>query len=487
MTLQLNSRADFTIENYAQATWEGTPVAFSAAALQRMADCRASFMHLIDNDPDVTIYGVTSGYGQFARVQLKPEERRAHAKKPPYGAHAAFGPPLPERVARGIVFARLANYVEGHGAVTPALAQAVAQMLDGRRLPPVSAMGQGGAGEILGLAPLFSDLAANFDLAEKESLALVNGSPCASALIADAVVAMERRLPLIEQVFALSSEAILAPLTHFAPEFEGLWDDPHETAALRSLRDLLAGGNAERRPYQAPVSYRILPRVLAQFRRALAQAREIAERSLRAVTDNPVYLPPDANHPQGRVYSTGGYHNAGAYPALDALAAAAADLCILADKHTSKLLDGRYSLLPDQLRNGEGYLGCLGMVQVGYAEEAKRAAQRTFLPGSEGGGFGQNDTAPPTFIAWRGQEQAAYCLEGALAALAAVAAQALHVTQRAAPPALRQLLVEVRRHVPPVEEARAIAPDMEHLVAALRAMLYGAGANPGEIVSAAIL
>src|SRR5215475_11504535 len=236
MTLQLNSRTDFTLENYAKAAWDGAPVAFSAPALQRMADCRAAFIHLIDTDPNVTIYGVTSGYGQFARVRLKPDERRAHAKKPPFGAHAAFGPPLPERVARGIVFARLANYVEGHGAVTPALAQAVAQMLDGRRLPPVSAMGQGGAGEILGLAPLFSGLAADFDLAEKESLALVNGSPCASALVADAVVAMERRLPLVEQVFALSAEAILAPLAHFAPEFEALWDDPHETASLRALR-----------------------------------------------------------------------------------------------------------------------------------------------------------------------------------------------------------------------------------------------------------
>src|SRR5262249_41918405 len=138
----------------------------------------------------------------------------------------------------------------------------------------------------------------------------------------------------------------------------------------------------------------------------------------------------------------------------------------------SKLLDGRYSLLPDQLRNGEGYLGCLGMVQVGYAEEAKRAAQRTFLPGSEGGGFGQNDTAPPTFMAWRGQEQAAFCLEGALAALAVVASQALHVTKRLAPPALRELLSEVQRHVPPVEEARPIAPDMERLVAALRSGIH---------------
>ena len=209
----------------------------------------------------------------------------------------------------------------------------------------------------------------------------------------------------------------------------------------------------------------------------MAQAREIAERSLKAVTDNPVYLPPDAKHPQGRVYSTGGYHNAGAYPALDALAAAAADLCIIADKHTSKLLDGHYSLLPDQLRAGEGYLGCLGMVQVGYAEEAKRAAQRTFLPGSEGGGFGQNDTAPPTFIAWRGQEQAAYCLEAALAALAVVASQAFFVTGRKMPPALEALVDDVRAVMPPMKDQRPLADDMDRLLAAFQAKVYDVSGN----------
>ncbi|HTO83053.1 MAG TPA: aromatic amino acid lyase [Methylomirabilota bacterium] len=475
--ITLHSRADLTIDSYRSVAWQGRPVAIADTALQRMADCRTAFLRLIDSDPDLTVYGVTSGYGQFARIRLSAEERRAHARKPPFGSVAAFGPPLPQRVARGIVFARLANYVEGHAAVSPALAQAVAAMLDGPALPPVSAMGQGGAGEILGLAPLFIELATRFDLGEKESLALVNGSPCAAALIADAVVAWERRLPLIEGVFALSAEAMKAPLEAYAADLDALWGDPHETDALQSLRRLLADGAPQRRPYQAPVSYRILPRVLGQMRRALAQAREIAERSLQAVTDNPVYLPPDAAHPNGRVYSTGGYHNGGAYPALDALAAAGADLCTIADRHTSKLLDGRYSLLPDQLVTGDGYLGCLGMVQVGYAEEARRAAQRTFLPGSEGGGFGQNDVAPPTFIAWRGQEQAAFCLEASLATLAVVASQAFHATEREAPPALRDLLAVIRSEVPAVTRARAVGPDLAALVAALRAKIHGDGAG----------
>src|SRR5262249_33088350 len=136
---------------------------------------------------------------------------------------------------------------------------------------------------------------------------------------------------------------------------------------------------------------------------ALAQAEAVAATALRAITDNPVFLAPDPAHPGGRVYSNGGYHNAAAAPALDDLAAACADLCLLADRHVSKLLDGRYSLLPDQLAGGDGYMGTLGMVQVGYVEAARKAAQRNFLPGSEGGGFGQNDVAPASFPAWRGQ------------------------------------------------------------------------------------
>jgi histidine ammonia-lyase len=88
-------------------------------------------------------------------------------------------------------------------------------------------------------------------------------------------------------------------------------------------------------------------------------------------------------------------------------------------------------------------------------------------------------------MAWRGQEQAAFCLEAGLAALAVVASQALHVTKRLAPPALRELLSEVQLHVPPVEESRPIAPDMERLVAALRSGVYGPGATIDTIVAPA--
>jgi histidine ammonia-lyase len=344
-------------------------------------------------------------------------------------------------------------------------------MLDGQPLPSVPSSGQGGAGEILALYPLFADLTQRFDLEVKERGSLINGSPCAAALLADSALAARRRLCLIEHVFALSIEAFRAPLEHYDAALEELWGDRHEAAALQGLRCLLDGAGGDRRNYQAPVSYRILPRVLGHAHRALAAAEHAATVSLGSASDNPVYLPPDEKHPLGRCISTGGYHNAMAAPALDDLAAIWADICLLCDRHGSKLLDGKVSGLPDLLlvdrhpsdSDGHGNMGYVPMATTGYLEQAKLAAQRTFIPGTESAGAGQDDVAATAFLAWAKQERAGRCLDACLATLAVIASQALHVTDRHALPSLRDFLSEVRGVVPPVEKDRVLGPELQRL------------------------
>jgi histidine ammonia-lyase len=441
-----------------------------------MTASRAAFLRLLD-DPDIVIYGVTSGYGQRARLRFDREQRRRHAAQPPYSAAVSFGEPLPERAARAIVLARLTNFIEGHAAITPALAQAVADLLDGGALPVVPTQGNGGAGEILALSQLFSPLAARVELGEKDALGLINGSPCAAALVADAAIVGLRRLAVIEAIFALAFEAIAAPLEHIDPALDDLWGEVDEAGALRSLRRLLAEGrNSDRRPYQAPVSFRILPRMLGRLRRALRQARRAAMVSLQAVTDNPVFVAADADWNESRVCSNGGYHNTIAWPAMDELAAVYADLCTLTERHAAKILSGSVSLLPDQLLDAPDdprYMGSLPMAQVGFAEEARRAAQRTFLPGSESGGFGQNDVATPHFFAWQAQARAGAMLEASLACLGLVASQAFYTTQAAVPPALAPRLAAIRESAPPlIDTIRPLGPEAEVLAQAFRNEIF---------------
>ena len=467
MTVVLTNRRDIDLDAFVRVAWKKEEVRVDDEAVERMAACRSSFLALLESDPDLVVYGTTTGAGEGARLRLDRAEMEEQGRRPHRGS-STWREPLPERVVRGILPARLANWIDGHGAVRPELAQAVTSLLDGGPLPEVPARGNGGSGEVLALGHLAGAIVDRVGGTElKEPMELINGSPCAAALVADAALAARRRLAVAHQVFALSAEAVLAPLQAYSSALEELWGDEHEAAALRELRRNLQGGAAERRAYQAPVSYRILPRVLGQAHRAVAAAERAAETSLRSVSDNPVYIPPDGEHAFGRVFSTGGYHNGMAYPALDDLAAAWADLCQLAERQTERLLSvietGRYEVMA-------GFY----MVMVGWAEDARAAAQRTLIPL---GGIGQNDTAAPTFFAWRKEREAGLCLDAALAVLAALASDELARGGRSAPYALVPFLEGVRELFPPEGERWARGPDAARLNAAFTARVFNPDAE----------
>lgn len=476
MAMEIGSRFDITLGAVERVAWSGEGVRLSSEAVRRMTQARRKFEALIST-PGIVIYGVTSGYGQNAARVLTPEERLAHARMPPAGAAAAWGDPFPDRVVRGMVLARLANFVDGHAAVSPAVALAVAAMLDEHPLPSVPSRGQGGAGEILALSHLFWDVAANVPVAEKDVLSLINGSPVASALVADAAIAARRRLDIAVDVLALAAEGFRTPLSHFAVELETLWNNEHDAWALRSLRDRLGGFETPRRPYQAPVSFRILPRMLGLARRACSEAEEVARRSLAAVTDNPVFVAGD-DETAGEAVSNGGFHNPYAPAAMDMLAVANANLCLIAGRLAAKLLDGAISRLPPQLQLGDddAYLGCLPMAITGYEEEARLACQPTLLPGSESGGFGQNDVASPAPLAWLKQERTGVLLEASLAALAPIAMRALHVTGTPVPPLLSNLAQESDHCIPVRAAGVRYGPPTYDLAVAFRRRIYGGSA-----------
>ncbi|MFL2563368.1 MAG: aromatic amino acid lyase [Arenicellales bacterium] len=476
--IPLKNRESFSLENYHKVAWLEEGIAIADSAIARIDDARSGFLSLLESDDDIVIYGVTSGYGQNAYQRFDKQQRQIHARKISFATSAAFGDPAPERLVRGIVFARLVNFIEGHAAVSSDLVGQVAAMLDENRLPPVPTRGIGCAGEIQPLGHLFNHLSQERVMGVKENLALVNGSPCASALAADVALSARRRLDLAYRFFSLSIEALRAPLAACDPSLDLLWRAPEELCALRKFRELTQGGDHERRSFQAPVSWRILPRVLAQAEHAVGRLESVANSSLSSITDNPVYIPPDDDYPLGRVFSTGGYHNGLAYPAIDGATASWADLSTLGDRQITKLLDSKVSHLPDQLLGKEdGYIGVAGMAAVAYQEEARRAAQVTLLPGSEGGGFGQNDIGVPTFWAFNQYGTASKALDAVLAYLGVTASQALYVTDRSAPPALTGFLEAIRSMVPPVTDSRALGPEVEILADQISEAVVGSSAT----------
>ncbi|MBV9916478.1 MAG: aromatic amino acid lyase [Solirubrobacterales bacterium] len=456
----IRDRFDITVQAVLRAAWRSEPVSIADASLRGMEASAAAFDALVQArvqaDPEALMYGVTSAPGDRAGVVLDEE---AQARRPNrLWTAVSYGEPLPDRVTRAILLARLSNFVGGHAAVRSAVALEVVEMLNRGPLPRVPAQSNGGSGEILPLGALFYDLSDRLDLAPKEQMALINGSPCAAALIADTALAGRARLVVAEHIFALTAMITGAPKQHYATDLEELWGDEHETAALRSLRVLLGGADSAHQSHQSAVSLRILPRVLGAARRAQARAERAAQRSLSSVTDNPVFLAPDERHPDGAIYSTGGYHNAQAAPAIDALAFAHADLCQLSERLGDHLFHHRETA--PLVGGDEWSVKPLHMAINGWAEEARSIAEPTLL---SLGAFGQNDVPELAFLAWRKAEAVARCLDGALAGLAVLASQVLYKQGRDAPEALRGVVDNVRAIVRPVNGPRLLGAECQHL------------------------
>ena len=482
MTVHLDTRHDINLAAYRRIAWQGEAVALTGACLDRMAQSRVAFERLIAEDPDITIYGVTTGYGAMAKRKLDKAEQRAFARRGMVLGATHFGDPMPVRVARGAVLARLANFIDGYAAVRPDLAQAVAAQLNGGiELPALLRAGQGVSGEVQSLYALFSPIENHLTLEPKEDGALVNGCPVSAAMTADAVLSAPERLSLAYEVFALASEAFAVPPEHFDPALADIWGGDADRAVLEQLSRLITGGDANRRPYQGAVSLRVLPRLLAQAERCVRQAEDACS-ILSEVTDNPVFLMPDAAYPLGRCVSNGGFHNARAAPALDDLAATWADLALEGTRMVGKLLDGTQHGLPAQLRPDDagaltvtGYLAYIGSVATGYWVEARNAATRTLLEGIATEGSQQNDIITPVFSAWTKEQHAGQSFERVLAVLAIVAAEAMAVTGRRLPPALEPLMETIRAHSPPVDYSkppRAMGVECEALAEAFRARIF---------------
>jgi histidine ammonia-lyase len=269
-------------------------------------------------------------------------------------------------------------------------------------------------------------------------------------------VRARNRLAQAEALFALSADAFRAPLEAYDEALDDLWADQYQVEALRALRAHLAGADGSGRlSHQAPVSFRILPRLFGEARRAVAEAERAAAAALCSVSVNPVYFPSDPGHPLGRMASNGGFHNAAACPVLQSLSSCWAELALTAERQVACFHRGPayglpHLLSPPGYRAGiGGATNLFGWVVTGYVETARAAASPALMPAVVVDP--QNDLSTATSAAHQRERAAAEAFGGAQAILALVASQALFVTGRQPAPPLRGLVAGIRSVFPPVE------------------------------------
>lgn len=332
-------------------------------ALARVARGRAHVAALAGSAAPA--YGVSTGFGALATVTIPPD-RRAALQVSLVRSHAAgSGHLVDAEVVRAMMLLRLHTLCSGSTGVRPELVTALAGLLGSGLVPAVHEHGSLGCsgdlaplahvalvllgeGHVVGpdgcLAPAGPQLRAAglapVVLAEKEGLALINGTDGMLGMLCLALADLQELLVVADLGAAMSVEALLGTDRAFAADLVAMRPHPGQARAAATIRRMLAGSPivASHRTdtthlVQDAYSLRCAPQVCGSARDTVAHAMTVADRELHSVIDNPVVTP------DGRVESNGNFHGAPVAHVMDFLAIAVADVASISERRTDRLLD----------------------------------------------------------------------------------------------------------------------------------------------------
>lgn len=379
-----------------------SPVTLEASALDGVARTRGIIEGLAaDVNPH---YGISTGFGALATTFITPD-RRAQLQASLVRSHAAGnGPEVEREVVRSLMLLRLSTLMTGRTGVRPLVAETYAALLNAQITPVVHEYGSlGCSGDLAPLAhcalvvmgegqardrsgallgghdALLAQGITPVILAEKEGLALINGTDGMLGMLVLALDDLARLLTTADIAAAMSVEALLGTDAAFAADLQQLRPQLGQADSAANLCRLLQGSallashaGPEDTTVQDAYSLRCAPQVHGAARDTAAHAALVAGRELASAIDNPVVTL------DGRVSSNGNFHGAPLGYVLDFLAIAAADVASMSERRTDRHLDAnRNRGLPPFLAHEVGVDSGLMIAQytaAGIVSELKRLA-----------------------------------------------------------------------------------------------------------------
>jgi histidine ammonia-lyase len=349
-------------------------------------------------------YGVSTGFGALATRHI-PVERRTQLQRSLIRSHAAgSGPEVEREVVRALMLLRLSTLATGRTGVREVVVQTYVDLLNSGLTPVVHEYGSlGCSGDLAPLAhcalavmgegtvrdhdgalrPAAAALAAAgiepVVLAEKEGLALINGTDGMLGMLILALADLDNLVRVADVTAAMSVEGQLGTDDVFAEDLHLLRPHPGQLASAANIRTLMARSEIRESHrteactrVQDAYSLRCSPQVAGGVRDTMNHARTVAEVELTSAIDNPVVTP------DGRVESNGNFHGAPIAYVLDFLAIVVADLASIAERRTDRFLDrarnaGLHPFLADDPGVDSGHM-IAQYTQAAIVSELKRLA-----------------------------------------------------------------------------------------------------------------
>ena len=439
---------------------------------------------------ETPVYGISTGFGALANRHVS-QELRTQLQRSLIRSHAAgVGEPIEREVVRALMALRLKTLCSGKTGVRPVVATTMAAILNAGITPLVREfgslgcsgdlaplahcalvlMGEGEAvdaqGDAKPVAQLLKDAGIEpVLLAEKEGLALINGTDGMLGMLILAIEDLSMLLDSADVVAAMSVEGLLGTDKVFIPELhEPLRAHPGQAKSASIMLETLKGSgivashlhNDDR--VQDAYSLRCAPQVAGAVRDTVDYAAIVAQRELAAVIDNPVVLE------DGRISSNGNFHGAPVAYVLDFLAIAVADLGSIAERRTDRALDkNRSAGLPPFLADDPGVDSGLMIAQYTQAalvSENKRLASPASVDSIPSSAM-QEDHVSMGWSAARKLRKAVSNLTNIIAIELVTASRAIELRAPLTPsPATAKVISALRKSVPGPGPDRYLSPEL---------------------------
>jgi len=375
-----------TTEQFARIVLEAEQVALAASARTAMDRSRAVVDRLVAEGK--VVYGVSTGFGDLARVRIPPEQLRALQVNLLRSHCSGVSKPLSEIESRASLLLRANVLAKGFSGARPLLADRLCEMINRRVHPVIPARGSVGAsGDLAPLSHLAIVLIGEgeaffeserlsggealqragiepIELEAKEGLALINGTQPSLALGLLALLEAEALADTADVAAALSLDALKGTPVAFDERIHNLRPFPGQLQSAGNLHRLNEGSEIREshidcENVQDAYSLRCTPQVHGAVRDALAFVRRTFQIELNAGTDNPLVFAEE-----GDVLSGGNFHGQPVSLALDVLGIALTQLGNISDRRIHRLGSPKLSDLPPFLTRQAGVHSGFLTVQI---------------------------------------------------------------------------------------------------------------------------
>lgn len=391
-SLKLGARV-LTLEDVRSVALYGRKVELSPAAVRKIEKAHRFLRTMVESGE--TFYGVNTGFGLLSNVRIQDSDietlqynlLRSHA--------VGMGEYIKDEQVRAMLLLRASNLAIGNSGVSLKLVQQILALLNRGICPLVPEQGSVGAsGDLAPLSHLALVLIGEgrarvkgkimsgaqalkvarlkpIRLGPKEGLALINGTQFMTAIGTLALLEAEHLCDVADVSGAMSVEAMRGTETAFEPEIHEVRPHPGQIQVAKRIRGILLSGGGKSQiakshencgKVQDPYSLRCMPQVHGASRDALAFVRQVLEREVNSVTDNPLVFPD-----KKLILSGGNFHGQIVAIAMDVLSIAMAEIASISEQRIEKLVNPAISDLPAFLTPHGGLNSGFMIVQVAAA------------------------------------------------------------------------------------------------------------------------